>query len=303
MAYPQRHTVPTRSLILARRGDLAGALEAIESGIESAEASGDQLLRKLALLTKAELLDEAGAASELATILDGAIVDLNSYPDLHAHYERVLACALAADGDSYAARTHFDRAKRIYDSLGHVPGLLELNRRWDRATTHFADRAALAPDAPAPHTEDPSARARIAVQTAAALTLHAGRPELLAREIVELLAATGCVRGAAVVARDADGLVETLAAFGDPLAVDGPPDAVKRIAVGIARERTIELLTAHGAGVDAVATLNAVTLLLAPSTTSNARAPSAKNASPSGRSTTSHSTMADRRSSPARCAS
>jgi DNA-binding NtrC family response regulator/tetratricopeptide (TPR) repeat protein len=262
MAYPHRHTAPTRSRLLARQGDLCGALENIESALVSAEVLGDQLLRKSALLTKAELLDESHASFALAATLDGAIADLNYYPDLHAHYERVLACALAADGDAYAAHTHFDRAKRIYGSLGHVPGLLELNRRWDRATSQAATRATPSTTGGVHPADEPAAHARTAVQAAAALMLHAGHPELLAREIVELLGVTGCVRGATAISRDADGQIETLAVSGEPPAPDAPPQAAKRIAIGTARERAVEVLAAPRPDIESVATLNAVTLLL-----------------------------------------
>jgi DNA-binding NtrC family response regulator/tetratricopeptide (TPR) repeat protein len=261
MAYVHRHCAPLRSQVLARQGDLPGALENIESALLSAEASGDQLLRKLALLTKAELLDQAHASSALAAALDGAIADLNYYPDLHAHYERILACALAADGDTYAAQPHFDRAKRIYDSLGHVPGLLELNRRWDRATSQ-ASHTVPGPGAATRHADDQAARARTALQAAAALMLHAGRPELLACEIVELLAVSGCVRGAAAISRDADGQVQTLAVSGEPPSADAPPQAAKRIAIGTARERAVEVLAASKPDIESVATLNAVSLLI-----------------------------------------
>jgi len=213
-------------------------------------------------LTKAELLDQAHASSALATTLDGALADLNYYPDLHAHYERILACALATAGDSYAARTHFDRATHIYESLGHVPGLLELNRRWDHATSRAVTHAAHDSAAILRPADDQAARARTAVQTAAALMLHAGRPELLAREIVELLDVTGCVRGAAAISRNADGQVETFAVSGEPPAADAPPHAAKRIAIGTARERAVEVIAESKPDIESVATLNAVTLLL-----------------------------------------
>jgi DNA-binding NtrC family response regulator len=212
----------------------------------------------MAQLTKAELLYGSGRPSELAASLDGLVTLLTYYPDLHAHYERVLACALAADGDAYAARTHFDRAKRIYDSLGHVPGLLELDRRWTQATSRAVSRAAST--ASVPTAADPAARARTAVQAAGALLLHAGRPDLLAREIVELLAATSCVSGAAAISRDASGQETTLVVSGTSPS-DAP--AARRLAVGASGDHTIDVVVTPKLDVESIATLNAVTLMLA----------------------------------------
>ena len=260
--FAHRYAQLTRVQLLERQEQFEQAFEGMKSVESLANRSADRLLCYMALLTKAELLQQSGRHSEWNATLDLIVQNLsNSSPDLHAHYERILACALAADGDTYAAQPHFDRAKRIYDSLGHVPGLLELNRRWERATSQ-ASHTAPGPGAATRHADDQAARARTALQAAAALMLHAGRPELLACEIVELLAVTGCVRGAAAISRDADGQVQTLAVSGEPPSADAPPQAAKRIAIGTARERAVEVLAASKPDIESVATLNAVSLLI-----------------------------------------
>ena len=98
--------------------------------------------------------------------------------------ERILACGLALTGQIDAARLHRERAERVYTNLRHAPGLLELSRCWDAATQEAADRQpGPQPPAETPSGEDACRAARNILEAAAALVLHAGRPELLAHEI------------------------------------------------------------------------------------------------------------------------
>src|SRR5207237_5827854 len=101
------------------------------------------------------------------------------------------------------------------------------------------------------------------LQSIAALMLHARRPELLARELVHLLADTDCVTTAAAVSRAADGDRELLAAIGQPAPASPPESATTVITVGTARDRTVEILVEPRDDIESVATLNAVTLPLA----------------------------------------
>ncbi|PYR54831.1 MAG: hypothetical protein DMF91_25835, partial [Acidobacteria bacterium] len=213
-------------------------------------------------LTKAELLQQMNRLEESTATLDTIVMDLLvNPPDLHAHYERILACALAAGGHTDAARTHYERSRRIYSALSNVPGTMELSRCWDLATSQAA--------APAPNAEDgptrvgDAARARTILQRASALMLHAARPELLAAEIVDMLTETECVRGAAAIARDNGGQVHLLASSGEAPSATTPPSGIKRIAVGVDCDRTVELLLDPKPDVESAATLNAITILLA----------------------------------------
>jgi hydrogenase-4 transcriptional activator len=92
--------------------------------------------------------------------------------------------------------------------------------------------------------------------------LQSGRPELLAREIVHLLRETDCVRSATAISRAQDGETETLATTGDTLSDDTAQPPLKRISVGVARERAVEVVVAPKPDVESAATLNAVTFLL-----------------------------------------
>jgi DNA-binding NtrC family response regulator/tetratricopeptide (TPR) repeat protein len=256
--FAHRYTLLTRIQLLARQSRFDDALAASESLESVANRSGDHLLFTMALLTKAELLQQTNRLEESTATLDTIVMDLLvNPPELHAHYERILACALAAGGNTDAARTHYERSKRIYSALSNVPGTMELSRCWDLAISRAAGPEHRATRA------DEATRARTILQRASALMLHAARPELLAAEIVDMLTETDCVRGAAAIARDNSGQVHLLASSGVAPSATTPPSSIKRIAVGVDCDRTVELFLDPKPDVESAATLNAITILLA----------------------------------------
>ena len=230
--------------------------------------AGDDLLFNMARLTKAELLQQANRIPESLTLLENVVDNLaNQPPDLYAQYERILACGLARTGHLDAARLHRERAERVYASLRHAPGLIELSRCWDAA---IADSQ---PDLQTPaetlsddRVSDDHARraARNILEAGAALVLHAGRPELLAHEIIDLLDKTGAVHHATAVSHTSDGRCEVLACTGTAPQPDTPPNGTeRRLAIGSARDCAIEITVRPKDTIESVATLNAVKLLLA----------------------------------------
>jgi transcriptional regulator with PAS, ATPase and Fis domain len=77
---------------------------------------------------------------------------------------------------------------------------------------------------------------------------------------VHLLGETECVHRATAISRDADGGLETLATVGEPPLTQATGPAC--IAVGVARERAVEVLLDPKADIESAATINAVRLLL-----------------------------------------
>ena len=150
-------------------------------------------------------------------------------PDLHAQYETILACGLAAAGQYDTAHAHRLRAERLYSSLHHAPGLLELSRCWEAALE----------DAPAAERRRSNATSQTAaapgtvLQAVAALMVQASRPEFLSHELVNLLGQTGCVRRAAALlvdrTREPEVLAATDAAGIAPYVADAWP---RRLVVG-----------------------------------------------------------------------
>jgi len=261
--YGNRAAELTRAHLLARVGRTSDALVQLEFVLDLARHAGDAYLSLVALLTQAELLQQTGRASEAVAILNAAIPDLaGQSPALYAHSERILAGALVAEGRPVAASAHYQRAHRIYAALRSVPEELELERCWSEAT---ARRAALesAGTANAGSETHPCGRERSVLHSAAVVMLYPNRPELVAREVVELLTSMQCVHSATVLSRAPDGVDTTLTEVGT--AVDGSPDhpPAQRLAVGFAHDHAIEITLLPKADTESAATINAVKLLLA----------------------------------------
>ena len=254
--YVYRHTQLTRVQLLARLGDLDGALRHVEFALTLATQSRDHLLNNLALLARAELLQEAERVSDCASLLRNLVLAIPSQaPDFFAQYERVLACGMARTGQIEAAEAHRRRAERVYIGLRHEAGQLELSRCWRSASgARLADGRS--------HHQAPINSAIAMIGDIASIMLHVGRPELIARELVDLLGTTECVRYASAFARGADGAIESLAHSGEPRDPTTSSDE-QRLLVGTAREREIEILVDAKPDLESVATVNAVVLLLA----------------------------------------
>jgi DNA-binding NtrC family response regulator len=244
----------TKTRLLERKGDFAEALQAVEHLIELSNQAHDALLGQMARLAKAEVLLSLARGDELACTLSSAMAWLPGAPlDLYAQYERILACALAASGDVEAGRAHMERARRIYTGLRTKPGLIELDRRWDAA-------CAAAPPAAPPLTHPPpeTRAARAAVHSLAGLLLSAGRPELLAREMHQILTDTAAVDHAAVLAYTDD-----RAAVVAETGIAQPDERERRFAVGRAGERRFELVATPRRDIEAATTVDALGLVLA----------------------------------------
>jgi DNA-binding NtrC family response regulator len=285
--YVYRNTLLTRTQLLSRQNRHSIALSCCESIIELSEEAGDHRLGQIALLTKAELFQQMGDHHACMEVLEKVVPTLAQQPpDLHAHYERILACALAG-GDREAAATHLARARRIYQSIRSAPGLLELSRRWDETLAATPALSKAAPDHVAdshPSVDEPDLRsfrpqngqdaaeppaaaptstpflARDVLQTTAGLLRHHSRPELVARELVHILTATDAVAEARALSLGA-GEPQVLATACGP---GGPAsDGIEQhLPVGLARERAVELQLVVRPGASAQATVSAVLSLL-----------------------------------------
>jgi DNA-binding NtrC family response regulator len=96
------------------------------------------------------------------------------------------------------------------------------------------------------------------------LMMHAGRPELVARHLVAILAGSGSAFSATAVACKDDGTVEILASYahraGDP---PGARNRLRTLPVGTARGRHIEVRVHPAEGLEGMSAINAVMLLAA----------------------------------------
>ena len=251
--YVHRHSLLTKAEVLARRHQWDESLACLEQVVTLARRADDEALGASARLIKAEVLmhlDRAGDAwNAIAEVVPAIAIH---QPDMHALYERVAACLLAGTGDLESGRRHRDRAQSIYDGLHNAPALIELSRSWEEAVAR-----------PRPAQAQPGrpASARTAaslLQNVAALMMHAGRPELLARGLISVLAESQSASGAEAISRDEHGSEEILASFGT---LD-PGTERRTLALGTARSRAVEVRLQPLPDLESQATLNGVTFLL-----------------------------------------
>ena len=133
-AYGYRYAAFTRTQLKERQNLLTEALEQADSVLALADHSGDELLRKMTLLTKADIQLRAGRIEESVATLQHATPHLFAEaPDLYAQYERVVACACVMSGDVQAGRGHYDRSRRTYESTNSCIGIADLELRWRAA--------------------------------------------------------------------------------------------------------------------------------------------------------------------------
>jgi DNA-binding NtrC family response regulator len=246
-------------------GQTDEAIAKVRFVLTLADQAGDSYLSASASLAMAELLTEVDRSSEAIALVNASIHDRTAQsPELYARSERILATALAKAGDHSAASIHFERARRICTAVQSVPELLEAERCWRRA--------AKSPQAPLPvATLTPALPDRgldngckpSVLHSAAAAVLYPDRPELVARELLELLRTTDCIHSAAVVARAADGTETTLIQIVGVCSTNHDDAApARRLSVGFAHDRAIDLVVQPKSDIESAATVNAVTLLL-----------------------------------------
>mgnify|MGYP003694323015 CR=1 FL=1 len=235
--YGHRYSKLTRTQLLAREGRLVDALGTVEGVVQLAADSGGHLLNQMALLTKAELLQQVGNVAEAMKTLDALADTLAQQPpELFAHYDRILACTWPPAATSKpqpsistvpSAPTRASAAHQAWSSSRGAGA---------KTTTTHQDTAAPKPDA-APT----AAAARNVLQSVAALLRHHGRPELVARELVYLIGETASTQSAPAPSR----LVRANGGAGlDPRHLrqtDDGESVEQRLPIGFARDRSVEL--------------------------------------------------------------
>jgi DNA-binding NtrC family response regulator len=259
VTYSYRGGALTMTHLLLRRRRIKEALEQASLTVSLAETARDDFLQKHAVLTRAEIeLLSGRSGSAVLRDLNGVTKTLADQPlDVFAHYERVVACAEALDGHLNAAETHRSRASRVYESIGNVPGMLDLSRSWKEASS----------------TQQPAQNARqtetaiaarnsaglSALQSAAALLLHTGHPDSLAKELTHLLNDLGVASEARAVVGVAD----------DPAQSDLSSSlsdrtvASEHFSLGAIDGQTFEVHYVPKSDIESLATINSIRLLLA----------------------------------------
>jgi transcriptional regulator with PAS, ATPase and Fis domain len=250
--YVYRHSLLTQAEVLARLERWGESDACFQRVLALGQQSGDAVLTTSATILRAETLLHLEDADASWNGLSSIVVSLPDLPlETLALYERVIACTLLKTGDRPAAEGHLRRAQRIYRGLRNVPAQVELSRSWDRmlAATQLTGRAIPTPaDRPATGV----------LHNAAALMLHAGRPDLLASDVVGLLEDAACVVSAEALSRDDTGATETVSSCGVPqLAAER-----QSLTLGTIRQRTFSVEIQPKSDLESKAAVNSVTLLL-----------------------------------------
>jgi transcriptional regulator with PAS, ATPase and Fis domain len=254
--YVYRHTQLTRLQLLGRLNSTKDALQHADFVMTLAERSGDQLLSDLTRLSRADILQATGQIAESVALWQTIVPAIpQRSPDFLAQYECVLACTIARTGEIERAEQHRRRAERIYRALKHQTGQLELARSWQAAIVDKADtRSDLRSFGPV------NLGANILADIAS-MMLHAGRPELLAYELVHLFETAGCIDCAMAISSFANGPTEVLAQSGE--ANEKSSINEQRLVVGTQRDRSIEVLVTPKQDLESIATVHSISLLLA----------------------------------------
>ena len=127
LSYEHRRAAFARVDLLKAEGRIEEALSRIDSVLDLAERTEDDLLRKQVQLTKAELLQKTGKTSAaMALVAEATLGLIGASPELYGYSEQILACAFASI-DERSGEAHHARALRIYKGIGSIPRQRDLS--------------------------------------------------------------------------------------------------------------------------------------------------------------------------------
>jgi len=255
--YGNRYARLALARLRGRQGATVAAFALIEAVLAAAERADDILLESQALVARAELLGRSGARREALTVLDGLADRLPRLPpEVLARYEGALAACARAEGESGRPDPHLRRAGRVWAGLDHAPARREAQQ--DPGAEPWTSRLR----ASRIEGYTPIEASRAIVQDVATLLQHAGHPVLLATAIVDLLASTASVAQASASTSVAvrDQLV--LASFEAAVLPGARLMPVRTYALGTWNGKSIEVTCQPWCDVEAVATVNAVAMLV-----------------------------------------
>ena len=261
--YAHRYAALTRCLLLAREGSLHEAMLQLESILAITDAVADRLLCNKVLLVKAELLQRAGSRDDFMVALNAALLRLDGEsPEMFAQSERILGTAAATVGDTKTAKAHYQRAYRICRGLKNVAAEVELTSCCQQFGLVCGPQIMTASRERTDHVvndHDP----RSVLQGMAAMLANSLRPDVAGHELMELLSLSGCVNEAALVVKDADCAEEIIGQIDGSYLSDADTSAERRLIVGSTQGRSIEIKVRPNRDPESIATINAITTLLA----------------------------------------
>jgi transcriptional regulator with PAS, ATPase and Fis domain len=250
LSYGHREAALTRAKLLARQGSLPSAIEQCDATSLLASSVADDWLNTQALFTKAEFMARLEQRAEALALIDQAVARLRAEPvDLFAQYERLVGTALIKTEQGAMADAHFQRARRVYVGTHDGPELCELQRESEFLTQQ--QQATASPITPTSILHD-----------VVAALVQTGQPELLAREIANLLSTTRSAYQTSVLAITETGSQDILESYESACDAIGDAGAERRLQIGVSASRSVEVRFVPKMDVESLATVNSIRLLL-----------------------------------------
>jgi DNA-binding NtrC family response regulator/tetratricopeptide (TPR) repeat protein len=255
--FAHRYAAMAKVLLLARQERFGDALLQVETVLALTDVTGDNMLRKHALITKADVLQQIGRSDQYRTVVETAANELEGdSPETFARYESVLAAACALEHRPFIAATHHERALRICEGLANVPLELDVRTSWNRVLATSAPTAIETLSC-----EQLSDAAGPVLQSVWSLLANASHPELVARELFALLKMCDAVQSMTLTIQGQDGQTEAVDSFQATRLSDGV-SSERTFTIGRIKDRAIELTVRPNNRTDSIASINATSRLL-----------------------------------------
>src|SRR5262245_8655911 len=233
-SYPYRYAALMQSVVLFRQNRLQDAIDQLQVVLRVCDQVGDEMLKRKALLTQAEVFLATGRYSDFRRAFDAVSTRLDGEsPQLSVQYERILSSAAAVLGEARTAQYHLDRARRISQTCQLVSPEFAI-------APSGGQLANLGPAIITWTSQDQATEntAGALIQSIAAMIANVSRPEFIGRELLATLESVKCVQSAAVTSRTEDDS-QVLATIGQDESV-AAGEHTRRLMIGQSGGRTIE---------------------------------------------------------------
>ena len=248
--YVFRHVQFTRAELLLRKGDIEEAQHQLDVVLRMAREAGDSILTTLVLMEQATSHLRANRTQKAIALMEEVSATLPTQAaDVYAKYQELLAAAATSTNHPDTAVDCAKRAERIYRGLRHNEALKGLQES-------FAVSAELQT---IQNTSNP--RIDSVLQSITAILSYFRHPEFVARELFNLVAATGHFDAVLALSRAQDGSERVL----DQLGIWPPSNGrtIKRLRIGELNQRVVELRLCARNDLQSLATLQSIAILIA----------------------------------------
>ncbi len=236
--YAHRHAEVTRAKLQISQNRLNPALRSISNAIDLARTAQDHTLLRVAFLIRAEIFQRLGRSEECIKSLQIAMEGLlGQSPQSFSRCEQIVLRELQNQKRSDEAVPYLARARRIDEVATNIPALPQID--------HGAEAVAVPPISEVYDVRDIDKRHQNILHSLALITLHSSRPDLVARELAEILVGSGCVLAATVETGQPEGPVEVIARIHSIEPSLSLP--MRRFRIGSERRGVSGSLTASGA--------------------------------------------------------